>query len=113
MQVGLLCEHPVPGRPECTPVKLFEYMGAGLPVVASNFPLWRRLLGDLRCAIFVDPFNVREIADAVEFLLTHPQEAEAMGRRGQAAVRDHLNWASQFPTLVGLYKELVNGTCAA
>ncbi|HXA00138.1 MAG TPA: glycosyltransferase family 4 protein [Candidatus Dormibacteraeota bacterium] len=113
VRIGLLCEHPIAGRVECTPVKLFEYMGAGLPVVASNFPLWRAMLGDMRCAIFVDPLNVREIADAVEYLLTHSEEAQEMGRRGQAAVLEHLNWGTQFPTLVRLYTDLVDEKCAA
>jgi glycosyltransferase involved in cell wall biosynthesis len=94
------------------PVKLFEYMGAGLPVVASNFPFWRKLLEHDDCAIFVDPFNVREIAQAIEYLLTHPQEAEEMGRRGQIAVIERLNWNTQASKLVNLYTELVSGPCA-
>jgi glycosyltransferase involved in cell wall biosynthesis len=43
-RVGVVCEHPISAFMECMPVKLFEYMGAGLPVVASNFPFWRKLL---------------------------------------------------------------------
>jgi len=112
-RVGLVCEHPIPTFLEALPVKLFEYMGAGLPVIASDFPLWRKLLHGIDCAIFVNPLSVSEIADAIEHLLTHPLEAEAMGRRGQAAVIEHLNWNTQFPKLVNLYKELVEGTCAA
>jgi glycosyltransferase involved in cell wall biosynthesis len=111
-RVGLMCQHPIPPFLESIPVKLFEYMGAGLPVVASDFPLWRTMLDDLQCAIFVDPFNVREIARAIEYLLTHPHEAEEMGRRGQAAVMDHLNWNTQAPKLVNLYAELMSRPCA-
>jgi glycosyltransferase involved in cell wall biosynthesis len=112
VRVGLVCEHPIPTFLEAMPVKLFEYMGAGLPVIASDFPLWRKVLHGLECAIFVDPFNVKEIANAIEYLLIHPSKAEEMGRRGQAAVVERLNWNTQLPTLINLYSELANGLCA-
>src|SRR5262249_2339045 len=57
VRVGLSCQHPIPTFLDSLPVKIFEYMGAGLPVVVSNFPLWRSLLEDVRCAIFVDPMD--------------------------------------------------------
>jgi glycosyltransferase involved in cell wall biosynthesis len=111
-RVGLLVEYPIPSFLECVPVKLFEYMGAGLPVVVSDFPKWREMLDGVECAIFVDPLNVREIAGAIERLLTNPRLAEEMGRRGQAAVSERLNWSTQFPKLLSLYAELVNDSCA-
>ena len=111
-RVGLLCEHPIPTFVESMPVKLFEYMGAGLPVIVSDFPLWRALLDGLDCAIFVDPLSVREVARAMEYLLTHDQEAERMGRRGQAAVIERWNWNTELPKLVDLYTELVSARCA-
>jgi glycosyltransferase involved in cell wall biosynthesis len=112
-RVGIVCEHPIPSFLESVPVKVFEYMGAGIPVIASNFPLWRKMLDKAGCTIFVDPANVREIADAIEYLLTHPLEAEEMGRRGQAAVIDQFNWNTQAGKLVSLYQDLVSPTCAA
>jgi len=112
VRVGVVCEHPIPTFLEAMPVKLFEYMGAGLPVIASDFPLWRKMLNGIECALFVNPLNIRDIADALEYLLTHSREAEEMGRRGQAAVIDQLNWNTQLPKLVGLYSELANNLCA-
>lgn len=111
VQVGIVVEHPIPTFLEAIPVKLFEYMGAGLPVIASDFPFWRKMLKGIDCAIFVDPLNVTEIARALEHLLTHATEAEQMGRRGQAAVIEQLNWNTQLPKLVGLYSELANNLC--
>jgi glycosyltransferase involved in cell wall biosynthesis len=113
VRVGLIVEHPIPTFIESMPVKVFEYMGAGLPVVASNFPFWRKMLGDERCVIFVDPLNVREVAQAVEYLLTHPEEAAEMGRRGQAAVERRFNWNTEAQKLVDLYRDLVSQKCAA
>jgi glycosyltransferase involved in cell wall biosynthesis len=94
------------------PQKIFEYMGAGLPIIGSDFPLWRRLLGDAGCAILVDPKDPAAIARSIEYLLTHPKEAEQMGRRGRALVLDQYNWNSQAEKLLNLYSGLTNPKCA-
>jgi glycosyltransferase involved in cell wall biosynthesis len=111
-RVGLICEHPIRTFLDSFPVKIFEYMGAGLPIIASDFPLWRELLSDKGCAIFIDPFDTRGIAQAIEYILTHPIEAEAMGRRGQAAVAQEFNWHTQARKLVNLYSGLATNSCA-
>jgi glycosyltransferase involved in cell wall biosynthesis len=113
VRVGLSCQHPIPTFLDSIPVKIFEYMGAGLPIIVSNFPLWCEMLKDVRCAMFVDPLNPREIADAIEFLLMNSTEAEAMGRRGQAAIASQFNWNSESKTLVELYTKLIGAPCAA
>ena len=95
------------------PQKIFEYMGAGLPVIASDFPLWRRIIGDAGCGIFVDPTSPEQIAKAIQYVLTHPFEAELMGRRGRDAVVERFNWKTEATKLVSLYKELENELCAA
>jgi len=109
---GLVLLHPGPNHTEALPQKIFEYMGAGLPVIASDFPLWRDILGEIGCAIFVDPKDQRAIAQAIEYILTHPSEAEEMGRRGKTAVLDRYNWDVEATKLVDFYSRLM-GVCAA
>jgi len=87
---------------------LFEYMSAGLPVIASNFPAWRTLIEQAGCGLTVNPLNVREIADAITWILEHPAEAEAMGKRGQAAVLSTYNWDTQVASLLDLYERLLH-----
>jgi len=94
------------------PHKLFEYMAAGIPMIASNFPLWRELLRDVDCAVFVDPLRPEAIAEAIQYVLANPAEAESMGRRGQQAVRESYNWDSQARELCRLYTNLMEPACA-
>jgi glycosyltransferase involved in cell wall biosynthesis len=90
------------------PVKLFEYMAAGLPVVASNFPLWKEIVEGNRCGITVDPLDPKAIAQAIEYLLAHPEEARQMGENGRRAVEEKYNWEKEAEKLLALYKELVD-----
>ena len=108
VRAGLVLFHPEPNHFESLPQKMFEYMGAGLPVIASDFPFWRKVLGDSGSGIFVDPRNPQEIAKAIEYVLTHPREAEEMGRRGQAAVQQNFNWDTEAERLIQLYGAIHN-----
>jgi glycosyltransferase involved in cell wall biosynthesis len=112
VRAGLVLFHPEPNHMEAMPQKIFEYMGASLPLIASDFPFWRTMLGPYQCALFVDPKDPRAIAEAVEYILRNPDEAEAMGRRGQQAVLDTYNWDSESEKLVNLYRGLA-APCAA
>ena len=105
---GLLLLHPTPQYAASYPVKLFEYMAAGLPVIASDFPLWREILEQARCGVLVDPQDPQAIADAMQWILDHPEEAAAMGRRGRAAVEDRYNWEAESEKLIALYERLLN-----
>jgi len=93
--IGLVILHPEPNYVASQPVKLFEYMCAGIPVIVSDFPVCREIVGKARCGFLVNPLDPHEIARAVEYLLTHPEEAEEMGRRGFQAVHENYNWANE------------------
>jgi glycosyltransferase involved in cell wall biosynthesis len=112
VRAGLVLFHPKPNHWEAMPQKMFEYMGAGLPIIASDFPLWREIIDGIGCGVLVDPLDPRAIAGAIDFILTHPDDAEAMGRRGQAAVLSHYNWETQAKKLIDLYSGLLEPVCA-
>jgi len=106
-RVGLVLLHDTPAYRESYPVKLFEYMAAGLPVVASAFPLWRELVEGNGAGLIVDQRDPEAIARAISYLLDHPVEAEAMGRRGRRAVEDKYGWAAEGEKLVAFYHRLL------
>jgi glycosyltransferase involved in cell wall biosynthesis len=105
---GLVLFHPLPNNLEAQPTKLFEYMAAGRPFIASNFPAWRRLVGYADCGLFIDPQDVDELRDAIDLLLTQPATSAAMGERGRAAFEERFSFESQVPDLVGLIARLVS-----
>lgn len=105
-RVGLVVLHPISNYLVSYPVKLFEYMAAGIPVVASDFPLWREIVEDADCGILVDPMNPEAIATAISWLLDNPERAEEMGKNGRRAVEKKYNWAAEFTKLETLYKAL-------
>jgi glycosyltransferase involved in cell wall biosynthesis len=106
-RVGLILLHPLPNHLDAIRSnKLFEYMAAGLPVITSDLPRWREIVRGIDCGLVVDPHDPAAISAAIEYLLTHPEEAEAMGARGRAAVHSQFNWDGEAVRLLALYREL-------
>jgi glycosyltransferase involved in cell wall biosynthesis len=86
---------------------MFEYMAAGLPVIAADFPRFRDIIEGSRCGICVPPRNPADIAGAIEWILDHPEEAREMGRRGRRLVLDIFNWEGQEKSLLQLYQRIL------
>ncbi|MBE0471666.1 MAG: glycosyltransferase family 4 protein [Methyloprofundus sp.] len=105
-RAGLVTLHPVINYIDALPVKMFEYMAAGIPVIASNFPLWRDIVEGNQCGLCVDPLDPKAIAEAIQYLIDHPLEAEQMGKNGRQAVEQKFNWSIEEKKLLDLYVRL-------
>lgn len=103
---GLVILHPTPAYIDSLPIKMFEYMLAGIPVIASDFPLWRKIINANNCGVLVDPLNPIETANAVNWIVEHPEEAERMGQNGRKAVVQNYNWSMEEKKLLDFYKRL-------
>lgn len=88
--------------------KFFEYMNAGLPILCSNFPVWKDFVEKYKCGIAVDPYNEEEIKDAIEYLRNNQDEAKRLGENGKKAVMEELNWKVEEKKLVAWYNQLLN-----
>lgn len=107
-RVGLCVLHPTPNYIDSLPTKLFEYMAAGLPVVASHFPGWRAIVDEAECGLTVDPLNPEALGDAIRYLIENPDIAQQMGERGRAAAASAFRWEGEFPKLHALYERMLH-----
>ncbi len=101
--MGVITYLPYSNNTSCLPNKLFDYMLVSLPVIASNFPLYREVVESSRCGLIVDPSRPGEIARAMEYLIEHPEEAGQMGANGRRAVLDEYNWEKESARLLRIY----------
>lgn len=105
---GMVIDHPISNYLDSYSTKMFEYMACGVPVVASDFPLWSRLVGEADCGVVVDPLDAAAAAAAVEKLLGDPEEARRLGANGRRAIRTRFNWEAEFAKLEALYRDLAS-----
>ena len=68
----------------------------------------KKLILNIGCGIPVDPTNPKEIAEAIEYLIEHPDEAKQMGENGRKAVLEKYNWEHEEKKLLRIYEELLN-----
>ena len=106
---GLVTLHPTNAYVMSLPVKMFEYMAAGLPVIASDFPLWRSIIEENACGVCVDPMDPVAIARAIDRLVMNPEEARRMGENGRRAVLTRYNWSAEKPILLDFYSATMAG----
>ena len=56
----------VPNHSNAVPNKMFEYMIAGLPIICSDFSLWKEIVEKNRSGICVDPGNLDQVSMPIE-----------------------------------------------
>jgi glycosyltransferase involved in cell wall biosynthesis len=88
------------------PNKFFEYMLAGIPVIASNFPDVTAHLERERSGLVCDPESPEAIAETIRRLYEHREEAREMGRRGRASIYRQYNWEEAIKELLERYRRL-------
>ena len=92
-KVGVVLLYPTPSHRNALPIKLFEYFGAGLPVVASNYPEMMSLVG--QCGLCVDPHDVAAVRTAIVTILSDPIGARKMATLARDRVLNTMSWARE------------------
>ncbi|RLJ90665.1 glycosyltransferase family 4 protein [Planococcus citreus] len=103
---GIVTFLPEPNHINAQPNKMFEYMSAGIPVICSNFPLWRSIIERHNCGICVDPESPKDISSAINYLFENPEIAKKMGENGRRAVEGEYNWERESQKLISIYQKI-------
>lgn len=105
--IGLLLFANKPNLALSMPIKMFEYMAAGLPIICSDFDHWKSIIDKYNCGIYVNPNNRKEVLNAIQKLQNQSTLAVQMGQNGRKAAIEHFNWAQEAEKLVGFYHKLL------
>lgn len=108
--IGLIPYLPVPNSIAGMPNKLVECMAVGIPVVFSNFPIYRQVAGESGAGLAVDPTKPQEIANAIEKLVSEPELASRMGEAGALAIKTRYNWQQEAKKQLELYSKILGRT---
>lgn len=102
--IGFTMLHPTEGHVHSLPIKTFEYMAAGVPVVMTDIPYWQKLFSEL--GFFAKHDKPREVARICEFILKHKDEIERKVDSARSKVFSDFNWQSQAEKLISFYNHL-------
>lgn len=105
-KIGIIIPKPIERYNTNYPVKMFEYMAAGLPVIVSKYGVSSEFVKECHGGLLVDPLDPVDIAKAIDWLFDNPQEAERMGLRGREMILFKYNWELESEKLIVLYNKL-------
>ncbi len=94
-------------RIDTLPTKVYEYMSVGLPVIITDTSYAKKAVDKYKFGICVDPEDIEEIADKINYLIDNPEIAHQMGENGRKTIKEKYNWKVEETKLIDLYKELV------
>ena len=104
--VGLCMLMPTGNYVNSQPIKMYEYMAAGLPFICSDYPLWKKVAENTKAGLCIDPHDTKSLSKMINELLEHREKAEEMGKCGRIAVEKYYNWDREKEKLVSLYNTL-------
>ena len=76
-----------------------------LPIIASDFPIWREIITEANSGVLVNPEDIVAIRDAIKYYIDHPVEAQETGERGYRVATGKYNWRIEEKKLVDFYKK--------
>jgi len=91
------------------PLKVFETLASGVPVIVTNHPGMADLVRENGCGVIVPERDPEALAKAVRFLYENPVERERMGKIGRALVVKHHSWQSRALETAKVISSILNG----
>lgn len=107
--VGLCVLKPMQNYYYSQPIKMYEYMAAGIPFICSDFPGWRKVAEESGGGVYVAFDDYDGIEAAIRGFLADRQRAQEMGQCGHDYVITHCSWINEERKLIALYNALRGG----
>lgn len=102
--IGVIPHMPAPNHNVGHSIKSYEYLGYGLPMVMTEFGLWKQDFE--KCALFFNPKNPKDIANKINLLVENPLMRESLGNHGRKLIEDKYNWGIESKKLIELYNKM-------
>jgi glycosyltransferase involved in cell wall biosynthesis len=106
VDIGISILYPIKNYLTSLPVKAFEYMACGLPIIMSNFIYWQKIFGE--CALFADSQDPKDIAKKIDILLCNEDLRIKLGKAGRSLTEEKYSWENESKKLIELYKNLLD-----
>lgn len=104
-KIGICLLKPIINYIDSLPIKIFEYMMAGLPIICSNFKLWEEIVEDGNCGICVNPNSKKEISKQINKLIQDYDTLTTMSKNGKNLILEKYNWRTDKKKLIKIYNE--------
>ena len=90
--IGLLPLPPHPYWNNQCPLKLLEYLAMKKPVIVTDVPGHREILGESACCRYLESLAPDSIMQAVEYFYLRRDELETLGSVGRSLVSKRYSW---------------------
>lgn len=99
---------PIPKGPyfHGSPIKIFEYLAVGKPLIVSRFPVIESIITDHKNGILVEPGDRMQLADAILELISNRELKERLGKEGRRTVEKNHTWAENAARIVDIYRNI-------
>ena len=92
-----------------SPLKLYESMACGVPVIATDVIGISEVVSRWQCGVLVPAGDARAIAEAVASLRADPDAGAQMGRRGREAAVEHYSWRARARQRLDVIERAIDG----
>lgn len=107
-KVGLITWLPLKALTIKMPIKIFEYMAFGLPIIGSNFGHIKNYIERDNCGVTVNPDDSDQIAEAMVNLLNDNLKYERLSKNGREATLQKYKWELELDRLIGFYNKALD-----
>ena len=104
---GLALLKPVGDYPDSYPSKIFDYMALGLPVITSDFEIYKNVVEASECGFCISAFDAETLGNKMTWLIENPSKQQRMGVNGRAAIIEKYNWENEAEKLIKLCSQVL------